>query len=220
MLEMHRSQGASVPSETQNHDEELRDSFADITKVALARLELLEANQEASIPLLLSFGETAWKAKKKKVIPHGQFKSWCENVLNRSAMWVSNHRRLWEQRADLDLALAWARTARHPSAECRSVEKLLKIMADWRNALKGVGPTPVPAGRSRISAKRIIANLQQRLREDDEDFKKLQDPLSSEVRAKVVELAQSTEPAARQELESIAIYHHWRLRDLVGLGQT
>ena len=103
----------------------------DFTADALAALAKLHDHDKEQIPLMLKFGEAL--AKARKGLKHGQFSNWCRDALKRSPSWCSSHRRLYEDHADLEPALAWARR-RTTLGNCRSVERLLKIVADWRKA--------------------------------------------------------------------------------------
>jgi hypothetical protein len=121
---------------------------------ALAAFKELDAHGNASIPLQLRLGEVLSNAK--AVLKHGEFGPWCLNVLQRSLSWCSAHRRLYEDRADLEPALAWADATEHRWAHCRSVERLLKVVADWRKATQDDG---VAAPRTRRK-KRAIGELE------------------------------------------------------------
>jgi hypothetical protein len=128
---------------------EMRDNF---TADALAALAELDAHGNLGLPLLLRFGEALSNAK--ATLKHGEFNPWCRNVLKRSPSWCSSHRRLYEDRADLEPALAWAAETDHKWVSCRSVERLLKIIADWKKAMRGDGAT---APRTRRKERAVVA---------------------------------------------------------------
>jgi hypothetical protein len=102
---------------------------------ALAALKELDAYGNAGIPLLLRFGKALSNAK--AVLKRGEFSPWCLNVLKRSPSWCSAHRRLYQERDTLEPARAWAEETEHRWANCHSVERLLKIVADWKIATDG-----------------------------------------------------------------------------------
>ena len=81
---------------------------------------------------MLAFGDTAHQAKAS--IPHGEYENWWKQHLDRSSSWVSNHRRLFEERAYVQDALPWARETGHKWADVRSVELLLKVIAAFKKA--------------------------------------------------------------------------------------
>jgi hypothetical protein len=110
---------SKIPLERDGCDNSARDELA---VKALAALEELDAHGNAGLPLQLRFGEALSNAK--AVLKHGEFGPWCLNVLKRSLSWCSAHRRVYEDRADLEPALAWADATGHRWAHCRSVERL------------------------------------------------------------------------------------------------
>jgi hypothetical protein len=196
---------------------ETRDDF---TADALAALAKLDDHGHDQIPLMLKFGEALVKARKR--LEHGQFSNWCTSTLQRSPSWCSSHRRLFECGEDLRPALAWA-AANHKWANCRSVERLLKIAADWKKATRGDGAT-APRARPRSkpmtlrTAKKIIGELHKALQEAKAEFIALRDPLPADVAAKAAELsalAAADDVAANDELAALARRYHWRFPDLV-----
>jgi hypothetical protein len=122
---------------------------------ALAALEELDAHGNAGLPLLLRFGEALSNAKRE--LKHGQFGPWCRKVLKRSASSCSAYRRLHESRAELEPALAWAAATDHRWANCRSVEKLLSIVAEWRKVTRGDGAA---APRTRRKKRAAAAHIE------------------------------------------------------------
>ncbi len=185
----------------------------DFTAEALHALAELDANGKDHIGLMLRFGEVASKAKAH--LKHGEFMRWCRETLQRRPSWISSHRRLFEARDDLELALEWAAATGHRWANCSSVERLLKILTDWKKATCG---ERVSTQKARRKPTDIIADLRQQLADAEADFKALRDPLPPEVERRVAELAtapQADNVAATEELKKIAREFHWRHRDLL-----
>ena len=190
----------------------------DFTADALAALAKLDDHGHEQIPLMLKFGEAL--AKAKKGLEHGQFSTWCRDVLKRSPSWCSSHRRRYEDRADLEPALAWAAETDHKWVSCRSIERLLKLLADYKTATHGDGATARRARRGAKpmtlrAAKRRIAELHKLLNEARADIIALRDQLPADVEARVAELAAVNDVAAQAELAALARQYHWRWRDLV-----
>ncbi|MGO9419716.1 hypothetical protein [Roseiarcus sp.] len=189
-----------------------------LTADALAALAKLDAHGNAGLPLLLQFGEALSNAKAD--LKHGAFNPWCRDVLKRSASWCSAHRRLYEDRADLEPALAWAAETNHKWVSCRSVERLLKIIADYRAATHRDSATVRRARRGAKpmtlrAAKRRIAELHRLLNEARADIIALRDPLPADVEARAAELAAADDDAAKDELAALARRYHWRPGDFV-----
>jgi hypothetical protein len=198
----------------------------DFAIAALDALAALDAAQIGQLQLALTFGETLDVAKDR--IDHGQFRGWCRDFLRRSPSWCAAHLRLYRQRGDLEEARAWAVATNHRWAHVCSVERLLKIIAEWRASLPEGDVRAARAKRSaRPSQKEIIADLERRLGEslgrlakaegrlaqDDAEFVALRDPLPSEVEERAADLATATEDGAREELAALARQFHWRPRD-------
>jgi len=126
----------------------------------------------------------------------------------------SAYRRFFECHDDLQPALAWAVATNHRWASCRSVERLLRNIAEWNTATRG---DSVSAPKPRRKTSEIIAELQQQLANADAEFVALRDPLLPEIEARAKELAAPAaagDIAAREELAGIARRFHWRYRDL------
>ena len=149
---------------------------ADYTSEALRALAALDAHGNDQMGLMLQFGEAV--AKAKACLRHGEFTKWCRKVLKRSPSWISAHRRLFEDREDLQAALAWAAATGHRWASCYSVERLLKIIADWKKAARGDSAS---APKPRRKDSEIIADLRQQLADAEADFNALRDPLPPEL---------------------------------------
>jgi hypothetical protein len=184
----------------------------DYTTEALRALAALDAHGNDHMGLMLQFGEAV--AKAKGCLKHGEFTKWCQEDLKRCPSWISAHRRLFENREDLQPALAWAAATGHRWAECYSVERLLKLIADWK-ATQGDSAS---APRARRKATDIIAELKQQIADAEADFIALRDPLPPDVAARAAELAAppaANDAAAKEELAGIARRFHWRFRDLV-----
>jgi hypothetical protein len=184
----------------------------DYTTVALRALAALDAHGNDHMDLMLQFGEAV--AKAKGCLKHGEFTNWCREDLKRSPSWISAHRRLFEGRQDLQPALAWAAATGHRWASCYSVERLLKIVSDWKKATQGDSAS---APRTRRKATDIIAELKQQLADTEADFIALRDPLTQEADARATELAAraANDVAAKEELAEIARRFHWRYRDFL-----
>jgi hypothetical protein len=185
---------------------------ADFTADALAALKALDAHGNDHIELLLQFGKTVSKAKTR--LKHGQFNQWCGDVLKKSPSWVSSHRRLYESHEDLKQARTWALDAGHRWANCHSIERLLKLIGEWKKATCGDGATP----RAREKRSDTIAELRQRLSEAEQDFIALRDEVPPEVKTQVAELAplfSKENAAAKEKLAELARQFHWRLLDFV-----
>ena len=140
---------------------------------------------------------------------------WCADVLMRAPSWCSAHRRLFEARDDLQPALAWAAATGHRWANCLSVERLLRLIADWKKATRGES---VPTPKTRRKLAEIITDLRQQLSDAKRDIEALRDPLPQEVEGRLAELAAGARAdnlAAMEELKKIARQFHWRYRDLL-----
>jgi hypothetical protein len=112
-------------------------AHANLTDEVLEALAALDADASDHLDVMLQFGKTLSKAKGE--LKHGRFSLWCREALKRSPSWCSAYRRLHESRPELELALAWAAATGHRYANCRSVERLLRIVADWRKVTRGDG---------------------------------------------------------------------------------
>ena len=189
----------------------------DFTRDARDALTALEAHASSSardhVALMLRLGETLARARKR--VGHGKFRRWCEDNLQRKPSWCAAHRRLFEASKDLEPTREWAAETGHPWAKCLSVERLLRVVGDFRRGKSGA---IAAAPRRRRKASEIIAELRRRLEEAEADFAALRDPLLPEEEARAAELAAAMEAAdfaAREELATLARKRHWRVRDLV-----
>jgi hypothetical protein len=182
----------------------------ELDAAALAALAELDAHGNVGLPLLLRFGEALSNAK--AALKHGEFNPWCRDVLKRSPSWCSSHRRLYEDRADLEPALAWAEATDHPWANCRSVERLLKIVADWRKATRADWSTAPRARRKKRTVvapaelEEIAAGLSEILAEVEEAF----EILGSDAWM----TAPPDDGSAKDELMALAKRFRSRLREL------
>jgi hypothetical protein len=208
------SEGAADDTHQRLSPVEASDDFTRDARDALAALEAhASSSAKDHVALMLRLGETLARARKR--VGHGEFTRWCEDNLQRKPSWCAAHRRLFEASKDLEPAREWAAQTGHPWAKCRSVERLLRVVNDFR---RGNGGAIAAAPRRRRKASEIIAELRQRLEEAEADFAALRDPLLPEEKARAAELAAAMEGddfAAREELATLARKRHWRLRDLV-----
>jgi len=175
----------------------------------------LDAHGDDYIILMLCFGKII--KKRKASIPHGEFKEWCLKHLGRSSSCCSNYRRLYEEEAILQDVLAWAREQNHKWAYCRSVERLLKLIADFKKANDGT-TSPTPPRKARLKPNEVIADLQHRLKEAENETVALRDLVPAEIcqRARALASAAATGDAtAKEALAAFAQACHSRLRDLL-----
>jgi hypothetical protein len=183
---------------------------------ALEALAKLKAHGTVGLPLLLRFGETL--SNKKATLKHGQLGLWCREVLKRSPSWCSAHLRLHESRADLEPALDWAVATNHRLAHCRSVERLLKVVADWRKATQRDGEV-APATRrqkrpliAQGQLEQIAAQLQEILTQAEDAFES--------VSYELFLAAPPIDGSAKDDLMALARRFRPRLRDLGGKLQA
>ena len=95
------------------------------------------------------------------------------------------------------------------------MEKLLKLVAEWKKAARGDSP-PVP--RARRKARDIIAELTQRLSDAEAALVSSRDQLPGEIEANVASLTAAINAgdfSAKEQLAEIAHRFHWRLCDLL-----
>jgi hypothetical protein len=200
-----------IDAEEETKSEE---NIEEVTKEAQEALAQYDAQGKITIETMLRFGAAVSKAKTK--LKHGEFTRWCKDVLHRKPSWCSAHRRLFESREFLEPALAWARRTGHPRAYCTSVERLLKVIAEWKRAERGEQPA---ARKARRKQSEMIAELQARIKEDDADFLAMRDTLPQEVKVEIIELAASIksldDEASKARLADLARTFHWRYRDLI-----
>lgn len=74
--------------------------------------------------------------------------------------------------------MAWAEATDHPWANCRSVERLLKIVTDWKKVMRGDGAAPRARRKKRAvvapaELEEIAAGLSKILAEVEEAFEVL-----------------------------------------------
>jgi hypothetical protein len=194
----------------------------DYTADALRALAALGAHGEDQIKVMLQLGGAVARAKSQ--LKHGDFTRWCEDTLKRKATWCSAHRRLFEIQEDIEPARAWAKETKHHWADCFSVERLLKLVAESKKAKRTDNATndipPAPKARRKLTdVLAELAQAQERIAQDDADFVALRDELPPEVDARARELAPLAavnDVAATEELAKLGRRFHWRLRDLVG----
>jgi hypothetical protein len=117
-----------------------------LTAEAQAAMTKLGANDAEHIRLALEFGSVIAKAK-EKLRRRGEFSRWCRRALNRKPTWCSAYRRLYENREDLQPTQKWASETEHKWANCRSVERLLKLIEDYKKTT-GAAPDKPPRRRA------------------------------------------------------------------------
>jgi hypothetical protein len=160
------------------------DAGDDYSTAALDALAALDQHSSERIQFMLKLGEAVAKAKAR--LRRGNFKQWCQDVLKRQPSWISAHRRLFEDRENLQPALLWAAATHHRWANCHSVERLLKTVADYKKRFHGETPS-TPKARPKAAV--TIAELKQQLADADTDFIALRDPIPPEIEARTMELA-------------------------------
>jgi hypothetical protein len=177
-------------------------------------LAALDAHGDASLPIMLAFGEAAYQAKAN--IPHGEFKKWRQEHLHRSSSWVSNYRRLFEEHAHLEGALAWARETDHKWAHCRSVERVLKVIAAFK--VKDSDGANDNAPKHSRKAKGAAAKTQASLKETEAAAAPLLDLLPPEVMEQMQSWATAAaagEAPANKALATFKQACHSALREIL-----
>jgi hypothetical protein len=151
--------GAELPAEVASGvpEPDSRSWLEQLTKDALAALRKLDANEAEYVDLALDFG--ALVAKAKETLPHGAYSRWCRTTLKRSPSWCSAYRQIYELREDLEPAAAWASATEHKWAHCRSVERRLKLVKEYRKSTRGSSDNPLRSRKARDG----IATLEKRL---------------------------------------------------------
>jgi hypothetical protein len=187
----------------------------DFTAEALAALAEVDVHGTNEMPPAMRFGKTVSNAK--KLLPHGEYTPWCENTLKRKPTWCASYKRLYECGGDLDAARAWAKENQHRWADCYSVERLLKLVGDWRNRNPGDSPS---APKARQKPSQGIVERRQRLEQAEAELVRVRDllPLVLEGDARVMELvglAADNDETAIKQLVELAQRYHWCLRDLI-----
>jgi hypothetical protein len=152
-----QTNGDQQGSTTMSHDLEITGaaSNASSDKLELFKKRMREARvkiyrdaeqwQESAV----AFGETISEAK--DYFPHGAFGPWCRSELGLSESQRAAYLRLYKARADLDQAREWARKTGHKYADALSVDRLLRIVEEWRTAT-GRKPPPKRRARSAVQA--------------------------------------------------------------------
>jgi hypothetical protein len=177
---------------------------------ALAALKELGAHGTAGVPLLLRFGETLFNAK--VVLKHGEFSPWCVNVLKRSPSWCSAHRRLYETRDDLVPARAWAAAINHKWANCSSVERLVKLISEWKRATRGDGAA-APRTRAKKRTSVAYSDLEEFVGKLEEIIREAKGAFET-VRYELWLTAPPDDGSVKEELVELGNRFRSRLRDL------
>ena len=169
-----------IGAEAKTHPDVADDDY---TADALRALAALGAHGEDQIKVMLQLGGAVARAKLQ--LKHGDFTRWCEDTLKRKATWCSAHRRLFEIQEDIEPARAWAKETNHRWADCFSVERLLKLVAESKKAKRTDNATndipPAPKARRKLTdVLAELAQAQERIAQDDADFVSLRDELSPE----------------------------------------
>lgn len=170
----------------------------EVTNKTLTALAALNAHSADHLGAMLRFGEALSNAK--EVLKRGEFRPWCLNVLKRSPSWCSAHRRLYQERGNLEPARTWAEATEHRWANCHSVERLLKIIADWKIATHGArAAAPRAKRKKRVVAASDIGEIASGLRELFADA----GHAFENIRYEFWLTTSSDEPALKQELVAL-----------------
>jgi hypothetical protein len=180
--------------------------------------DAINANDDDGLVLGELFGEALTIVKPK--LKHGEYGNFCKDELHRSSSSCSLYVRIYESRADVRPALAWAAKTEHPLAHRRSVREVLKVITDWKKASYADG-APAPEAPQKPS--RDIAQLTRLLELANDEFIAMRDSLSWEDEARAVDLVAAlsvNDMTAIDELAGIARDYHWRLGDLVEIEMS
>jgi len=101
----------------------------------LMLIKSLEERWANQIPLHIEVGMELKIVK--TILGHGHFMDWCRLELKRSQCWVAMHMRLADHAHYVERALEWAKDTGHDWANCHSVERLLKLIAEYRRTVCG-----------------------------------------------------------------------------------
>jgi hypothetical protein len=171
-------------------------------KEVLARAEQalseLDKNSQAQISKMLNFGEAVHEAK--TLLRHGQYQKWCDASLHRSPSWVSSHRRLFENKDAIEPAQTWASQSNHKWANCVSVERLLRVIDEYKASEGGSDPT-VPSTKRRSKAAEKRPTLRARLKKAEQ---LLNDLLSVDYADQVRAWSQAAETGSADARDSFA----------------
>jgi hypothetical protein len=175
--------------------------FEPLTTEALEALAALEAQAPDHLKASLRFGHVLSTAKRTM---RGSYNAWCRTDLKRSPSWCSAYRRLFESQANLEPALAWAAATNHRWANCRSVERLLKLIEDHKKATGTAPENPrrKPAGLSNL------ARLEKRLSGCEHAFVALCDAVAPFWVGRAKFLAGSAGSSPEKALAQLALRIH------------
>jgi hypothetical protein len=207
----------NLPALLANVEDDGLPTISEVENAALKVLAEIDSNFRYSLKLKLRMGAVLCIAK--DLLPHGDFGKWVEESLNRKESWCAAHMRLWRDRTVLDQALLWAAETGHPCSNCCSVDRVLKVIADWKKRDRAaVVAVPKPTKKS----SEIIAELRREIADNMKDFIALRDPLPSEIEEIVIGLGSraGADDGAARELAEIAQRFHWRLCDLMAVAQS
>jgi hypothetical protein len=189
---------------------EVIDAEEQLIAKARRALAKLDKHAENAIPLMLEFGKVLFDAK--DTVKHGQFGKWCVQHLGRKPSWCADHRRLYEWRADIQPALNWAVKTGHRYAHCRSIEKLRRIIEDWRRE-NGAAQT-----RNKLrGTAAAIARLRQAV-DTAEELKALRDAMPSRLQERVLAMAVTNfaeKATSGKDYSQAAISYFTRLMEFV-----
>jgi hypothetical protein len=195
------------------------ENIEEVTREAQDALAQYGVQEKITIETMLRLGAAVAKAKAK--LKHGEFTRWCEEVLQRKPSWCSAHRRLFELQEFIEPAMASARGTGHRWAYCTSVERLLKLIAEYKRAEGGDQPPCRKLG-NKPRPSEVIAELRAWIEEAKAEFVAMRDRLPQHVEVEVVELVSAIEShgneTAKARLSEISRRFHWRYRDLIELG--
>jgi len=175
-----------------------------LTAEAKTALGELDDHNEQHVGLALKVGSLI--ASAKKTLPHGEFQDWC-NALGRSPSWCSAYRRLFENREHVQAALEWASATKHKWAPCRSVERLLKLIAEYK---KTTGAVP-DGTRRKETASDGAAALEKRLNGCEKTFVAMVDAVAPFWVPRAFKLIAEGDP--RKALAELALRIHARASD-------
>jgi hypothetical protein len=103
------------------------------------------------------------------------YREWRDAVLKKSRQWCSTHRRIYEERENISAALSWAVAHNHRYANCFSVERVLKLICDFRRWNEN--PNAPAEGRTRAK----IVDVKRLLKQTNDLLAKLRESISHEV---------------------------------------
>ncbi len=209
------------PESSQDLDDLAHDGLTAKMKEAKAASDAVKANDEEGLVAGQLFGEALTKVKPE--LKHGEYGKFCKDELHRSSSSCSLYVRLYKSRDDVQDALDWAVETGHPSAHCRAVREVLKVIGDYKKRGEQGDSAPAPAPKAPQKPSQVIAQLSRLLELANKEFIHIRDPLFSEDEARVMELVvalSAHDMTAIEGLVKLAGLYHWRLRDLVEIEMS